>query len=127
MKILLWILCIFFLCSCGMGLVNYDDGFVLTEEYLPFQGDFRGDFVGGTVTATFIDNKVFSSCETVNTVVYFEYSYVINNETITTYTGEEGIIWWFQCNKDSYTWIDKDTLQIIDSKYADQILILQRT
>ena len=128
MRTLFFLLLISLLCSCGMVDESFppSESFIITEDYAPFQGDFSGDFVGGTVTATFSNNKVYTSCANANVTVYFEYKYILDDNTITTYNGEEGIIWWFQCNDDAYVWLDGNTVQITDSKYSDQVLVLHR-
>ena len=91
--------------------VNFDP--ILSADYAPFDGQFWGNGVGCTVGAKFDKNTVFVTCITANAIVYFNYTFVLDNGIITTYEGEYPIIWWFQCKRYPYEWVG-DVLIITD-------------
>lgn len=96
----------------------------LSADYAPFDGQFWGNGVGCTVGAKFDKNTVFVTCITANAIVYFDYTFVLDNGTITTYDGEYPIIWWFQCKQYPYEWV-RDGL-IITDPVNNRVLILEK-
>jgi hypothetical protein len=108
---------------------------VLGSEYAPFVGTFsgRGTFpgcygwrydAGCFVRVTFDKNTASVSCITRNVIVYFGYTFVLDNETITTYEGEYPIIWWFECKRYPYVW-DGGSL-IITDPVNNRVLTLKK-
>jgi hypothetical protein len=85
----------------------------LSADYAPFDGTFSGNGIGCFVRVTFDKNKVAVSCKTRRVTVYFDYTFVLDKGTITTYEGEYPIIWWFECKRYPYVW-DGDSLIITD-------------
>jgi hypothetical protein len=103
----------------------------LSADYALFDGTFsgRGAFSGNNdagcfVRVTFDKNKAAVSCTTSNAKVYFVYTFVLDNGTITTYEGEYSIIWWFECKRYPYVW-DGGSL-IITDPINNRVLTLKR-
>jgi hypothetical protein len=91
---------------------------------MPFDGTFSGNGIGCFVCVTFDKNKVAVSCKTRRVTVYFDYTFVLDKGTITTYKGEYPIIWWFQCKQYPYVW-NGDVLTITDP-VNNRVLTLEK-
>ena len=88
----------------------------LGPEYDAFYGDFAyTDYRGFKVLVSFLgDDKAMSVCITANATIYTDYTFTLDNGTITTYDGEYPIIWYFECKGYPYVWEDADTLIVTD-------------
>jgi len=137
MKFLFVLFVTFILLSCEQPIITSNTVPVTTSEVItentlgPEYNAFNGDFIhtdsrGFKVLVSFLGkDKCMAVCITANATVYLNYTFVLDNGTITTYKGTYPIIWWFECANYPYEWQDADTL-IVTDPVNNRVLTLRR-
>jgi hypothetical protein len=99
---------------------------VLGPEYDSFNGDFSYEDGRGFSTFVSLDGDTAEvTCVTMNATVYFRYTIILHDGTITTCMKEYPIIWYFECIDYPYRWDDADTLVVTDPVNS-RVLTLRR-